>query len=151
MTNEELKIFLAGKFPENEIVDGKQYIEMTVKSEALHETGILLKQVKELSFDYLFCLSGIDFPEYMMVVYHLESIKHRHVMVLKVKTSDRDNPKIDSVSDIWRTAKYHEREVYDLMGVVFNNHDDLRRLFLDDDWGFPLRKDYVDEVRIVER
>ena len=72
-------------------------------------------------------------------------------MVLKVKTADRVNMRIDSVSDIWQTAKYHEREVYDLLGVVFNNHNDLRRLFLEDGWGFPLRKDYVDEVRIVER
>jgi NADH:ubiquinone oxidoreductase subunit C len=151
MTNEELKIFLTGKFPDCEIVEGAQYIEMTVESDALHEAGLSLKQVDELSFDYLICLTGVDFPEYMTIVYHLESIKHRHVMVLKVRTADRINPKIDSVSDIWHTAKYHEREVYDLMGVEFNNHIDLRRLFLDDGWGFPLRKDYVDEVRIVER
>ena len=151
MTNEELKIFLNKKFPDSEIVEGTQYVELTVKSEALHEIGILLKQIKELSFDYLFCLSGVDYPEYMTVVYHLESIEHRHIMVLKVTTHDRLNPEIDSVSDIWHTAKYHEREVYDLMGVKFINHSDLRRLFLDDGWGFPLRKDYVDEVRIVER
>ncbi len=151
MTNEELKIFLTDKFPECEIVEGAQYIEMTVKSEALHEAGITLKQTEELSFDYMICLTGVDYPEYMTIVYHLESIKHRHVMVLKARTTDRINPTIDSVSDIWHTAKYHEREVYDLMGVKFNNHNDLRRLFLDDEWGFPLRKDYVDEVRIVER
>ena len=72
-------------------------------------------------------------------------------MVLKVKTSDRVKPVIDTVSDIWHTAKYHEREVYDLLGVEFNNHTDLRRLFLEDGWGFPLRKDYVDEAKIVER
>jgi NADH:ubiquinone oxidoreductase subunit C len=151
MTKEELKIFLTGKYPETEIVEGSQYIEMTVKSDKLHEIGLSLKQTAELSFDYLICLTGVDYPEYMAIVYHLESIEHRHVMVLKVKTADRIDPVIDTVSDIWHTAKYHEREVYDLLGVKFNNHTDLRRLFLDDDWGFPLRKDYVDEVRIVER
>ena len=151
MTNEELKIFLTEKFPDSEIVEGQQYIEMTVKADVLHETGLSLKQTDELSFDYMICLSGVDYPENMTIVYHLESIKHRHLMVLKVRTADRINPRIDTLSDIWHTAKYHEREVYDLMGVEFNNHTDLRRLFLDDEWGFPLRKDYVDEVRIVER
>ena len=151
MTNEELKIYLTEKFPEAEIVEGVQYIEMTVKPASLHEVCTLLKQTDETSFDYLICLTGIDYPEYMKVVYHLESTKHRHVMVLKVKTADRVDVKIDTVSDIWQTAKYHEREVYDLLGIEFNNHNDLRRLFLEDGWGFPLRKDYVDEVRIVER
>jgi NADH-quinone oxidoreductase subunit C len=151
MTNEELKAFLTEKFPDCEITEGKQYIEMTVQPEALHKTGFALKQDDKASFDYLFCLTGVDYPEYMTIVYHLESVKHRHVMVLKSRTADRINPRIDSVSDIWHTAKYHEREVYDLLGVEFNNHTDLRRLFLDDGWGFPLRKDYVDEVRIVER
>ena len=72
-------------------------------------------------------------------------------MVMKVKTANRTEPNIDTLTTVWHTAKYHEREVYDLLGVIFNNHTDLRRLFLDDDWGFPLRKDYVDEVRIIER
>ena len=87
----------------------------------------------------------------MQIVYHIESTKHRHVMVMKCDTADREDPKIDSVREIWQTAKYHEREAYDLLGVHFNNHNDLRRLFLEDGWGFPLRKDYKDEVRIVER
>jgi NADH-quinone oxidoreductase subunit C len=151
MTNEELKIYLIEKFPECQIAEGAQYIELTAPLELLHQVGVQLKEMDETSFDYLICLTGVDYPEYMTVVYHLESIKHRHVMVLKVKTADRVNVKIDSVSDIWHTAKYHEREVYDLLGVEFNNHNDLRRLFLEDGWGFPLRKDYVDEVRIVER
>lgn len=151
MTNEELRVYLTDKFPDCETVEGAQYIELTVKSDSLHEVCSLLKETDETSFDYLFCLTGVDFPEYMTVIYHLESTKHRHVIVLKAKTADRVNPAIDTVSDIWQTAKYHEREVYDLLGVKFNNHTDLRRLFLEDGWGFPLRKDYVDELRIVER
>ena len=151
MTNEELKILLTGKFPECEIAEGVQYIELTVQSALLHEVCKQLKEMEETSFDYLICLTGVDYPDHMKIVYHLESIKHRHVMVLKVKTSGREKPVIDTVSDIWHTAKYHEREVYDLLGVEFNNHTDLRRLFLEDGWGFPLRKDYVDEAKIVER
>jgi len=151
MTNDELKTVLAEQFPEAEIKLGSQYVEMIVKPENLHETAVKLKQTEEISFDYLICLTGIDYPENMGIIYHLESIKHRHVMVLKVRTADRINPAIDTLSDVWITAKYHEREAYDLLGIHFNNHTDLRRLFLEDGWGFPLRKDYVDEIRIVER
>jgi NADH-quinone oxidoreductase subunit C len=151
MTNEELKLVLTEKFPEAEVVQGIQYVEMTVAAGALHDAAVLLKENDEISFDYLFCLTGVDYAENMGIIYHLESIKHRHVMVLKVRTADRVNPAIDTVSDVWITAKYHEREAYDLLGIHFNNHTDLRRLFLEDGWGFPLRKDYVDEVRIVER
>ncbi len=151
MTNEELKSYLTERFPEAEIKTGPQYVEMTVKNASLLETAQQLKTEKETSFDYLFCLTGVDYPQNMGVIYHLESLEHRHTMVLKVKTADRVNPAIDTVSSVWMTAKYHEREVYDLLGVRFNNHTDLRRVFLDDDWGHPLRKDYVDEVRIVER
>ena len=151
MTNDELILVLTGKFPDAEVKQGIQYVEMTVKLDALHETAVQLKQTDEIYFDFLICLTGVDYPENMGIIYHLESIKHRHVMVLKVRTADRVNPAIDTVSDVWITAKYHEREAYDLLGIHFNNHTDLRRLFLEDGWGFPLRKDYVDEVRIVER
>lgn len=151
MTNEELQACLTGEFPNAEVSLGKQYVEMVVKAEELLDTAAKLKTLPALLFDYLFCLTGVDYPEKMQIVYHLESIAHRHAMVLKVNTADRVNPNIDTVTDVWQTAKYHEREVYDLLGVVFNNHNDLRRLFLEDGWGFPLRKDYKDEVRIVER
>ena len=151
MTNDELILVLTEKFPDATIAKGNQYVEMTVTAESLHETAKLLKETETFSFDYLFCLTGVDYPENMGIIYHLESVKHRHVLVLKVRTADRVNPALDTVSDIWITAKYHEREAYDLLGIHFNNHTDLRRLFLEDGWGFPLRKDYVDEVRIVER
>ena len=151
MTNDELILVLTEKFPGAVIAQGNQYVEMTVTAASLHETVQLLKEAETFSFDYLFCLTGVDYPDNMGIIYHLESVKHRHVMVLKVRTTDRINPAIDTVSDVWITAKYHEREAYDLLGIHFNNHTDLRRLFLEDGWGFPLRKDYVDEVRIVER
>ncbi len=151
MTNEELQSYLTGRFPEAEIKQGVQYVEMTVAAEVLHETAVQLKETEEISFYYVFCLTGVDYAENMGIIYHIESIKHRHTLVLKVRTADRVNPALDTVSDVWITAKYHEREAYDLLGIHFNNHTDLRRLFLEDGWGFPLRKDYVDEIRIVER
>jgi NADH:ubiquinone oxidoreductase subunit C len=98
----------------------------------------------------LFCLSGVDWGEELGVIYHLESTVYRHIVVVKVKTSDRDNPNFDSVWDIWRTAEFHEREAFDFFGIKFNNHPNLKRLFLTENWeGFPLRKDYVDDVNMV--
>ena len=83
------------------------------------------------------------------VVYHLTSRQHKHTLVIKAKIEDRDHAVIDTVSDLWKTANFHEREIYDLFGVKFTNHPDLRRIFLDDDWvGHPLRKDYTDENMI---
>jgi NADH:ubiquinone oxidoreductase subunit C len=74
---------------------------------------------------------------------------HRITIVVKAKV-DRVQPAIETVSDIWRTAEFHEREVYDLFGVTFINHPDLRRLFLTDDWnGWPLRKDYEDPINMI--
>jgi len=89
----------------------------------------------------------------LMVIYHIESTKYHHCIVLKTSTTDRDKPVLDSVTDIWHTADYHEREVFDFFGIKFNNHPDMRRLFLDETRieGFPFRKDYVDEINIVER
>ena len=151
MTNEELTTYLTGKFPDAELKPGVQYLEITVPAGALHAVARHLKDSEELAFDYLFCLSGVDYPEHISVVYHLESTSHMHSMVLKVRTDGREAPAIDTVSDIWPTAEFHESEVFDLLGVRFNNNPDLRRLFLDDGWGHPLRKDFIDDVHIVAR
>ncbi len=151
MTNEQLSAYFAARYPDAEIRQGAQYLELTVPAGRLHEVSAHLKATAELAFDYLVCLSGVDYPEFMTVVYHLESTLHSHFIVLKAKTAGRQDPALDTVSDIWPTAEFHEREVFDLLGVKFNNHPDLRRMFLDESWGFPLRKDYVDDVHIVAR
>jgi NADH-quinone oxidoreductase subunit C len=110
-----------------------------------------LKADTDLSFDYMFCLTGVDWKTHLSVVYHFESKIHRHILVVKAKVEDRNNPFIESVASIWRTAEFHEREAYDLFGIKFMNHPDLRRLFLTDDWeGWPLRKDYEDTVNMIK-
>lgn len=148
MTNEELKQFITGQVPGasfeesqflNAIVDGDQAFAL-LKS---------LREKTETDFDYLFCESGVDWKEFFFVVYHLTSKKHRHTVVVKAKIPDRINPQIASVAGIWKTAEMHELEIFDLFGIKFLNHPNLRRLFLDDTWGFPLRKDYADETNIV--
>jgi NADH:ubiquinone oxidoreductase subunit C len=134
-----------------EIKEGKQYTEVIVPASKLHSLAKQLRETEEVKFDFLFCLSGVDYGKDLGVVYHLRSTVYGHTIVLKTLTSDRVNPVIDSVSDIWQTADLHEREVYDLLGIKFANHPDLRRLFLDSSWGFPLRKDYVDDINIVTK
>lgn len=146
MDNQQLKEKIQTLIPDIEITEGKQYIELNITPEKLFNTASILKNNSDLSFDYLFCLTGTDLPENCSVTYHLESTNHRHSIVLKTKTKNRDNPILDSVCSIWETADFHEREVYDLVGITFNNHPDMRRIFLDEeDWvGHPLRKDYTD-------
>jgi NADH-quinone oxidoreductase subunit C len=133
------------------IKEGKQFLEVTVQPASLHLLASQLKDREETKLDFLFNLSGVDYGKELGVVYHLRSTILGHTVVLKTKTADRENPVIDTVSDLWRTAEFHEREVFDLLGIKFRNHPDLRRFFLDSAAGYPLRKDYVDDVNIVTK
>ena len=153
MTKEELqqKVLSINAEAEISMETCHSILNVSVPSEKLHELAEKLKNDPETRFDFLFCLSGVDWPEYIEVVYHLRSTTLGHEIVLRGKMNDRENARIDTVCNLWKTAEFHEREVYDLFGVHFNNHPDLRRIFLTDDWvGHPLRKDYVDEVNIVD-
>ena len=151
MTNEALQNIIGNWIPDLEFSEeDSQFLNVMILPEQLHHLMSKLKSDEETKFDYLFCLSGVDWGVELGIVYHLESTVHRHTIVVKVKTSDRENPKIDSVYDIWATAEFHEREVYDFFGIEFNNHPNMKRLFLTDEWeGFPLRKDYVDEINMI--
>jgi NADH-quinone oxidoreductase subunit C len=153
MTNEALQNLISTWIPELEFTEEKsQFLNITVQPEQLHQLMSQLKSNSETNFDYLFCLSGVDWGKELGVVYHLESTTHRHQLVVKVKTEDRENPTFDTVYDIWRTAEFHEREIFDFFGILFTNHPNLKRLFLTEDWdGFPLRKDYVDEINMIIR
>ena len=151
MTNEALQNLISSWIPNLEFTEEKsQFLNISVPPEQLHQLMTQLKKNSETNFDYLFCLSGMDWGAALGVVYHLESTIHRHQLVVKVKTEDRETPTFDSVWTIWRTAEFHEREVFDFFGIQFNNHPNLKRLFLTEDWdGFPLRKDYVDEINMI--
>jgi NADH:ubiquinone oxidoreductase subunit C len=151
MDKGQLAEFIKLMDSEVEIKEEKQFTEVNVSGPNLYALGKKLKENKETSFDFLFCLTGVDYGQDLGVVYHLRSTKHQLSVVLKVRTSDRKNPQFDSVADIWRTAEYHEREVYDLLGIRFINHPDLRRFFLQESYGFPLRKDFVDDLNIVTK
>jgi NADH-quinone oxidoreductase subunit C len=151
MDNKQLEDFVKSIDQDLEIKMGKQFTEVSVPLSKLYTLALQLREKEEAQFDFLFNLSGVDYGHDLGVVYHLRSTVHNHSIVLKTRTSDRENPQIDSVSGIWETANLHEREVYDLLGIKFTNHPDLRRLFLDSSWGFPLRKDYVDDINIVTK
>ena len=133
-----------------------------VSPAGLVEIGRFLKADPPWQFNMLNCISGIDYlhtdpkkaakagwEPHLLVVYHLSSLTHKHSLVLKVKLPRwKDGhvgqiPELPSVTDIWKTALWHEREVYDLSGVFFTGHPDLRRMLCPEDWvGHPLRKDY---------
>ncbi|WP_234991194.1 NADH-quinone oxidoreductase subunit C [Sphingobacterium psychroaquaticum] len=117
----------------------------------LRSIAKLLRDSEGFYFDFLANISAVDhYPENRFsVVYHITSIPYQTQLVLKVDVENERTmdklPEVPSVSKVWRTADWHEREAFDLMGVFFTDHPDLRRILLPDDWvGFPLRKDYQD-------
>lgn len=148
MTNEDLKSLITQHVSEAVFEEG-QFLNAIVDGDKAYSILKALRDNPETEFDYLFCQSGVDWKEFFYVVYHLSSKKHKHTVVIKAKITDRVNPRIESVAGIWKTAEMNELEIFDLFGIKFNNHPNLRRLFLDDTWGFPLRKDYTDDVNIV--
>ena len=145
MTAQEIHDKIQEKFPEviSEFNDSvlQPYIKCSPKS--FNEVCQFLRDDDDLAFDALMNCSGVDYGDELGVVYHLYSMNHRHKIVLKVNVS-REQAEIPTVADIWRTADWHEREIFDLYGIHFTNHPDMRRILLPDDWeGYPLRKDYV--------
>ena len=151
LNRQELTDIIRGFEPETEFPEGTQLLEVIVPAEKLFALVEKLKSDKSTAFNYLISHTAVDFLTHMTVVYHLESTEFRHLIVLKSILSDRENPTVDSLTALYQTAEYFEREVFDLFGIRFNNHPNLKRLFLEDDYGYPLRKDFRDEINIIER
>lgn len=121
-----------------------------IEAARITEITEILKKHPETQFDLLMSLSGTDYPECIELTYHLFASGNSKELILKAKL-DRNNPEIESVSHIHTTADWHERETYDLLGVKFNNHPNLKRILLPEEWqGHPLRKDYeMEDERLV--
>ncbi|MEI6575146.1 MAG: NADH-quinone oxidoreductase subunit C [Bacteroidota bacterium] len=156
MNNEELKSKIQSLASDTEFVESGQYLTANVPYRKINAICKNLKEGADTAFDYLFNLTGMDYLEQnqMAVIYHLESTTFHHIVVLKAIIPTRENPEIETVSNVWVGANFHEREVFDFFGITFKNHPDMRRIFLDeisDSIGHPFRKDYVDEVNIIER
>lgn len=151
MQTEELTTLITSLAPDQKPGISKQYPEFILPAEKLHEVAKILKDNPQTKMDYLFSLTAADRKDGLNVIYHLTSTEYHHTIVLRVILADKENPMVATVSDLWSGAEYLEREVFDLFGIKFENHPDLRRLFLDDEWvGYPLRKDYKDSF-IFER
>ena len=116
---------------------------LVLQSESVRVVAQFLHDSPSLRFDYLACLSGVDYADYFEVVYHLVSIEHNHSLTAKARLEDRENPEVPSVTPVWQGADLQERETYDLMGINFPGHPNLKRLLLWEGFpGHPLRKDY---------
>ncbi|MBI4296748.1 MAG: NADH-quinone oxidoreductase subunit C [Chloroflexi bacterium] len=114
-----------------------------VKGEALLKVATFLKNTPEFDFNYLTSVTAVDYRDYFEVVYHLASLTHNHSLVLKVKCPDRDTAVVPSVTNLWRGADLQEREIYDLMGIRFEGHPNMKRIVLWEGFnGYPLRKDW---------
>lgn len=156
MLNEELKARITALLPAATFEEGGEWLTVHAAPSDWPALAKQLRQDDALFFDYLFCLTCIDWSQtatgktLMTMVYHLSSTRHRHNIVVKVNL-DRARPEVETVSQVWRTAEFHEREVYEMFGVNFINHPDLRLLILPDGWEGknPMRKDFEDPVNMI--
>lgn len=144
---ERIEQLLLDQFPGavEESREISQVSTFTIRANEIVYICSFLKESPELKFDYLMSLTAVDWPDRFEVVYHLYSIVHKHYVTLKVR-ADKESPVVPSVTSVWRAADWQEREVYDMFGIEFEGHPDLRRILLESDWeGFPLRKDYIEQ------
>ena len=151
MTGEELKIKITELLPSATFEEGGEFLNILIEAKDWPVFAKRLRNDESLFFDYLFCLTCVDWITHLTMVYHLTSTKFRHNIVVKIKL-EREKPEVETVSNIWRTAEFHEREVYEMFGVIFLNHPDLRLLILPDGWEgkYPLRKDFEDPVNMIK-
>lgn len=119
--------------------------ELSIKVPRLKLVDVMmeLRDNPEYKMDFLVDLTSVDYPENLTVIYHLMSMQHRHQLTVKVEISKENPCWVPSVTAVWKAAQVQEREVFDLMGIIFSDHPDLRRILLADDFvGHPLRKDF---------
>ena len=143
LSGSEIEAKLKEQFAEG-IVEVSQD-SLVVKGEFLLAIASFLKTTPGLDFDYLSCITAVDYHDYFELVYHLVSLKHNHSLVLKTRCYQKNEPLVPSIVSLWRGANFQEREIYDLMGIRFDGHPNMKRIFLWDGFeGHPLRKDYTD-------
>jgi len=142
LSGQDIASKIAARFPE--AVTESDIQAVVVNSEFLLEVADYLKNSPEMAFNQLNDLTSVDYYDHFEVIYRLTSVEHNHSTVLKVHCFDRSRPEIPSLTGLWRGADYMEREVFDLMGIRFNGHANLKRIFLWEGFaGHPLRKDFI--------
>ncbi len=146
MTKKELKQYLEVTYPNMEVKETFNFPLLLVNKEDVIPVLTKLKDASETRFNFLFCETAVDRNPNFEVIYHLTSTYYHHDLEVKVILEDRENPIIDSVYGLWEAADLYEDEIYDMFGIRFTGHPNLRRIMLTDEWnGFPLRKDYQDD------
>ncbi|HLB28144.1 MAG TPA: NADH-quinone oxidoreductase subunit C [Dehalococcoidales bacterium] len=142
LTGKDASAKLAQRFASSIIQADKDYV--LVKPEAMPEIVSFLKTAPGLEFDFLNSVTAVDYFDYFEVVYHLTSMKHNQSLVLKTRLQGRDNLSAPSIIKIHQGADFQEREIYDLFGIEFEGHPNMKRILLWDGFeGYPLRKDYL--------
>jgi NADH-quinone oxidoreductase subunit C len=132
---------LEARFPG--AVTGATDAAITIDSKLLVEVMTYLKSTSGFDFDYMTTVTAIDYFQYFEVVYNLVSMEHNHSLTIKTRAYGRDNPRLPSVVSLWRSADHQEREIYDLMGITFDGHPNMKRIVLWPEFkGHPQRKDY---------
>jgi NADH:ubiquinone oxidoreductase subunit C len=165
MTNEEIKTYITAQVPAATYDETGEWLNIIVEANQLKPLATVLNG-QPMHLDFLFCLTCVDYKTHLTMVYHLTSSKDRTINIVLKANLDRTDPKIETVCDIWRTAEFLEREVFEMFGVQFINHPDLRRLILEeekapafDDNGqvidetkgyWPLRKDFEDPINMIK-
>lgn len=148
MDSEALKLYLLEVEPSVVFEEGTEWITLSIAATNWKAFAQHLRSDRKM--DFLFCVTGVDWKTHMTMVYHLRSTQTDETLVIKIQL-DRNNPEVETVSDIWRTAEFHEREAFEMFGVQFAHHPDLRKLILPDDFeGFPMRKDFEDPVNMIK-
>jgi len=142
VNGEELARSINELFPDAVVSGDKNYL--LVESKHLVQVAEHLKKAPGMEFDYLTFVTAVDYIDYFEVIYRLVSLKNNQSLILKTRCYTRDNPVVPSVVNIWRAAYYQEREIFDLLGINFDGHPDMRRLLLWEGFtGHPLRRDYL--------
>lgn len=132
---------LEEKFPDS--VEKSEGETLLVRPGALPDVAAYLKDTDGLDFDYLNYITAVDYYTYFEIVYRLTSLAHNHTLVIKTRCPGRENPSVPSVIDLWQTADFQEREIFDLFGITFDGHPNMKRIFLWEGYdGHPLRKDF---------
>jgi len=142
LSGKEIANQIEEKFPDS-VVESSEG-SLVVKADSLLPVLTFLKDNDTLKFDYLNYITAVDYFSYFEVVYQLTSLEHNHTVIIKTRCYRRENPAVPSVIGLWQAADFQEREIYDLMGIKFEGHPNLKRIFLWEGFpGHPLRKDYL--------
>lgn len=140
-SGKEIAIQIEEKFPDS--IEESSQDSLVVKSDSLLLVAAFLKDTETLKFDYLNYVTAVDYYSYFEVVYQLTSLEHNHTVIIKTRCYGRENPAVPSVIGLWQGADFQEREIYDLMGIRFEGHPNMKRIFLWEGFqGHPLRKDW---------